>query len=131
MTGLPHFAPKAKRIIYLFQNGAPSQLDLFDYKPLLQKMQGEDLPASVRNGPASYRHDGRSDKISPGRYDLNLINTGSHGHGSANCCPIRQRLWMIFVLLKACIRKPSTMIRRLPFFKPARSRATARAWAPG
>ena len=41
--GLPHFAPKAKRIIYLFQNGAPSQLDLFDYKPLLNKMQGEDL----------------------------------------------------------------------------------------
>ena len=50
ITGLPHFAPKAKRIIYLFQNGAPSQLDLFDYKPLLQKMQGEDLPASVRQG---------------------------------------------------------------------------------
>ena len=50
MTGLPHFAPKAKRIIYLFQNGAPSQLDLFDYKPMLQKMQGQDLPASVRMG---------------------------------------------------------------------------------
>ena len=50
MTGLPHFAPRAKRIIYLFQNGAPSQLDLFDYKPMLQKMQGQDLPASVRMG---------------------------------------------------------------------------------
>jgi hypothetical protein len=50
MAGLPHFAPKAKRVIYLFQNGAPSQLDLFDYKPLLQKMQGEDLPASIRMG---------------------------------------------------------------------------------
>jgi hypothetical protein len=48
--GLPHFAPKAKRIIYLFQNGAPSQLDLFDYKPLLQKMHGQDLPESVRQG---------------------------------------------------------------------------------
>ncbi|MEZ5104208.1 MAG: DUF1501 domain-containing protein [Draconibacterium sp.] len=47
---LPHFAPKAKRVIYLFQNGAPSQLDLFDYKPMLQKMQGEDLPASIRMG---------------------------------------------------------------------------------
>ena len=50
MAGLPQFAPKAKRIIYLFQNGAPSQLDLFDYKPMLQKMQGEDLPASIRMG---------------------------------------------------------------------------------
>ena len=37
----PHFAPKAKRIIYLFQNGAPSQLDLFDYKPMLEKMHGQ------------------------------------------------------------------------------------------
>ncbi len=50
IAGLPHFAPKAKRVIYLFQNGAPSQLDLFDNKPLLQKMFGEDLPASVRMG---------------------------------------------------------------------------------
>jgi len=50
VTGLPNFAPRAKRIIYLFQNGAPSQLDLFDYKPLLNKMQGEDLPATIRNG---------------------------------------------------------------------------------
>lgn len=50
MTGLPHFAPRAKRIIYLFQNGAPSQLDLFDYKPMLQERFGEDLPASIRMG---------------------------------------------------------------------------------
>lgn len=50
ISGLPHFAPKAKRIIYLFQNGAPSQLESFDYKPLLTKMTGEDLPASIRMG---------------------------------------------------------------------------------
>ena len=50
MSGLPHFAPKAKRVIYLFQNGAPSQLDLFDYKPKLQEMFGQDLPESIRNG---------------------------------------------------------------------------------
>ena len=36
----PHFAPRAKRIVYLFQSGGPSQLDLFDYKPLLQKQTG-------------------------------------------------------------------------------------------
>ncbi len=47
---LPHFAPKAKRVIYLFQSGAPSQLELFDWKPLLRKMNGEDLPESIRNG---------------------------------------------------------------------------------
>jgi Protein of unknown function (DUF1501) len=47
---LPHFAPKAKRVIYLFQSGAPSQLELFDWKPLLRKMHGEELPESVRKG---------------------------------------------------------------------------------
>ena len=49
-VGLPHFAPKAKRIIYLFQNGAPSQLESFDYKPLLNKMEGQELPESIRMG---------------------------------------------------------------------------------
>lgn len=47
---LPHFAPKAKRIIYLFQSGGPSQLDLFDYKPMLNKMRGQELPDSIRKG---------------------------------------------------------------------------------
>ena len=46
--GIPHFAPKAKRLIYLFQNGAPSQLELFDYKPRLREMMGQDLPSSIR-----------------------------------------------------------------------------------
>ena len=46
----PHFAPRANRIIYLFMSGGPSQLDLFDYKPLLNKMNGQDLPSSVRMG---------------------------------------------------------------------------------
>src|SRR5688572_4142085 len=50
LSGLPHFAPKAKRIIYLHQSGAPSQIDLFDYKPQLRKFQGQDLPASIRMG---------------------------------------------------------------------------------
>lgn len=45
--GGPHFIPKAKRIIYLYMAGAPSQLDLFDYKPLLVKRHGENLPESV------------------------------------------------------------------------------------
>jgi len=50
ILGATHFAPKAKRIIYLFMSGAPSQLDLFDYKPLLNQRHGEQLPDSVRGG---------------------------------------------------------------------------------
>jgi hypothetical protein len=50
LAGLPHFPPKAKRIIYLFQSGGPSQMELFDHKPRLQEFQGTDLPESVRGG---------------------------------------------------------------------------------
>ena len=50
LPGFPNFAPKAKRIIYLFQSGAPSQMDLFDPKPELAKRHGEDLPKSIRMG---------------------------------------------------------------------------------
>ena len=50
LPGFPNFAPKAKRVIYLFQSGAPSQMDLFDPKPQMEKRRGEDLPASIRQG---------------------------------------------------------------------------------
>jgi len=50
LPGLPHFPPTAKRIIYLFQSGGPSQMELFDYKPRLVELQGKDLPDSVRQG---------------------------------------------------------------------------------
>lgn len=50
LPGFPNFAPKAKRIIYLFQSGAPSQMDLFDPKPEMEKRRGEDLPATIRKG---------------------------------------------------------------------------------
>jgi hypothetical protein len=43
-------APRAKRVIYLFQSGGPSQMELFDYKPTLERFHGEDLPPSVRQG---------------------------------------------------------------------------------
>ena len=50
LPGLPHVAAKAKRLIYLFQHGAPSQLDLFDPKPALASQRGKELPDSIRKG---------------------------------------------------------------------------------
>ncbi len=50
LPGLPHFAPKAKRAIYLFMNGGPSQMDLFDYKPRMEALFDKDLPDSIRMG---------------------------------------------------------------------------------
>src|SRR5438093_11317915 len=48
--GALHFAPKAKRVIYLFMSGAPSHIDLFDHKPKLKELTGTELPSSVRMG---------------------------------------------------------------------------------
>ncbi len=50
LPGLPHFAPKAKRVISLFMAGAPSQIDLWDYKPTMNDLYDLDLPESVRGG---------------------------------------------------------------------------------
>src|SRR4051794_33154292 len=50
LDGLPHFAPRAKRVIFLHQSGGPSQLETFDYKPRLAQFQGTQIPDSVRNG---------------------------------------------------------------------------------
>src|SRR5215212_204688 len=50
LPGLPHFAPKAKRVVFLHQSGGPSQMDLLDYKPTLDKYAGIELPDTVRQG---------------------------------------------------------------------------------
>ncbi|HXI42256.1 MAG TPA: DUF1501 domain-containing protein [Bryobacteraceae bacterium] len=50
LPGLPHFPPTAKRVIFLHQSGGPAQMDLFDYKPQLEKNRGQDLPGSIRMG---------------------------------------------------------------------------------
>lgn len=79
MAGLPHFAPKAKRIIYLFQNGAPSQLDLFDYKPKLQEMFGQDLPESIRMGQRLTGMTADQKKFPLAGTVFNFKQHGSHG----------------------------------------------------
>ena len=57
LPGLPHFAPKAKRVIYLFQSGGPSQMDLFDYKPRAQRVARHRAARLRSHGPAAHRHD--------------------------------------------------------------------------
>jgi uncharacterized protein (DUF1501 family) len=63
-------APKAKRVIYLFQSGGPSHLDLYDYKPLLKDRFGEDLPDSVRSGQrlTGFTKNQKSLPITPTKY---------------------------------------------------------------
>ena len=52
LAGLPHFKPTAKRVIYLFQSGGPSQMELFDYKPELVRLAGTDQDIGTRGAIA-------------------------------------------------------------------------------
>ncbi|GDY20242.1 sulfatase [Verrucomicrobiota bacterium] len=80
LPGLPHFKAKAKRVIYLFQSGAPSQLDLFDHKPQLAARHGTDLPDSIRQGQRLTGMTATQDHfpIAPTRFRF-----AQHGRGGA------------------------------------------------
>src|SRR5690242_11743867 len=80
VPGLPHFPPTAKRVIYLFQSGGPSQIELFDYKPRLPDVQGKDLPESVRMGQrlTTMSASQSSFPMVPSRYSFK-----QHGHSGA------------------------------------------------
>src|SRR5437870_12090424 len=78
--GKPHFAPKAKRVIYLFMAGGPSQMDLLDYKPTLEKFHEAELPDSVRMGQ-------RITTMTSGQKSLPVVKStykfGQHGKSGA------------------------------------------------
>src|SRR5262245_33811443 len=85
LPGLPHFAPKARRVIYLLQNGAPSHVDLFDYKPGLAARRGQLLPPSVRMGQRlSTMTEGQKEKkLLPG-----ITGFRQHGWSGAWICDL-------------------------------------------
>lgn len=72
LTGLPHFQPRARRVIYLFQSGAPSQMDLFDYKPGLNGLRATELPDSIRKGQRLTGMTSRQDSfpIAPSKFQF-------------------------------------------------------------
>jgi hypothetical protein len=80
LPGFPNFTPKAKRVIYLFQSGAPSQMDLFDHKPNLDDLRGAELPDSVRQGQrlTGMTKDQTSFPVAP-----SIFNFAQHGNCGA------------------------------------------------
>ena len=80
LPGYPHYAPTAKRVIYLFQSGAPSQMELFDYKPGLQELRGTELPDSIRKGQ---RLTGMTSAQSSFPVAPTLFKFGRHGQSGA------------------------------------------------
>ena len=116
-----HYPPKAKRVIYLFMSGGPSQLDLFDYKPLLNKMNGQDLPESVRMGQRLTGMSANQATLAAGRLDLQVRPArpvgrlgqrapAAHGAASSTSSASSAR----------CTPRRSTTTRRSPSSRPAR-----------
>ena len=86
-SGTPHFVPAAKRVIYLFQSGGPSQMDLFDYKPAMQRRFNQELPDRVRKGQ----------RITTLRRCFVFNSMGRAVPGSANSCHTPLRSLIKFV----------------------------------
>lgn len=80
LPSLPHHVPKAKRVIYLFQSGGPSQIDLFDYKPELLRRRDQDLPEEIRRGQ---RLTGMTSKQERFPMVPSIFSFGQHGKSGA------------------------------------------------
>ena len=79
LPGFPNFAPKAKRVIYLFQSGGPPQMDLFDYKPYLDKVHNQEVPESVFNGQRLTGMTAGQSSFPVARSIFNFERTGKSG----------------------------------------------------
>lgn len=99
----PHFAPKAKRIIYLFMAGGPSQFETFDHKPLLNERHGQELPDSVRQGQ-------RLTGMSGNQSSLPLAGSifKSQQHGKAGCFVSELFPWTAKMMDDLCVVRSLT-----------------------
>ena len=138
LPGLPHFAPKAKRVIYLFQHGAPSQLDLFDYKPNLARHARRGAAGFHPHGPAPHRHDGLPGEVSHRALDLQVRAARHSGHVAQRTAALHREDRRPHLRSSArCRPRPSITIPRSPFSRPdfrspagpASARGSPTAWA--
>jgi len=92
IDGFPNFAPRARRVIYLFQSGAPSQMDLFDAKPGLDRVEGTDLPASIRMGQRLTGMTARQDHFPVAASRFRFARHGQSGATLSDLLPYTARV---------------------------------------
>ena len=90
--GDTHMAPRAKRVIYLFQSGGPSQMDLFDYKPMLNKHHGEQLPDEVRKGQRLTGMSGNQSSLPLAGSPFKFTQHGGSGQWMSDILPHTARI---------------------------------------
>src|ERR1700756_5076811 len=110
---LPHFAPKAKRAIYLFMSGGPPQMDLFDYKPNLASQFDKDMPDSVRgNQQLTGMTAGQAHfPVAPSHWPFS--QKGQTGTWVSDLLPFTARMWTSLPSSKQPTRMQSIMSRQL------------------
>ena len=103
LPGLPHFAPKAKRAIWLFMAGAPSQIDLLDYKPKLREMFDKDLPESIRKGQRLTTMTSKQKRfpLAPSIYDFNKYDNGGDGAYVSDLLPYTAKMVKDLAIVKS------------------------------
>ena len=113
LTDLPHYAPKAKRVIYLFQSGGPAQMDLFDHKPQLQKHFGKEVPKSIYPDERKTTMTSAQPKFSTAPSVFSVQTTRQKVvSGSVNCCHTSHTWRTTFASCDRCTPKRSTTIPR-------------------
>ena len=103
LASLPHFAPKAKRAIYLFMSGAPSQLDMFDYKPTMADWYDKELPDSIRNGQRLTTMTSGQTRfpIAPSIYNFEKVDNGSDGAWISELLPHHKKIASEIAIVKS------------------------------
>ncbi len=103
LPDLPHFAPKAKRAIYLFMSGAPSQLDMFDYKPGMAEWYDRELPDSIRDGQRLTTMTSGQDRfpIAPSIYNFTKHDNGSDGAWVSELLPFHKEIVGDIAIIKS------------------------------
>ena len=104
IPGLPHFRPKAKRAIYLFMSGAPSQMDMFDYKPKMNELFDTDLPDSIRKGQrlTTMTSGQKRFPIAPSKFKFTKFDNGGEGAWVSELLPNTAKLVKDLAFVKSC-----------------------------
>jgi len=131
LKALPHFKPKAKRIIYLHQSGAPSQMDLFDYKPRLNEFRAQDLPDSIRMGQRLTGMTSGQKKFPVAPSVFKFKQYGKSGAWLSELLPHTQELADDLCFIKSMHTEAINHDPAITFSRLDRNSPAAPAWARG
>ena len=131
LPGLPHFKPKAKHVIYLFQSGGPSQIDLYDNKPGLGKLQGSDLPGSIRKGQRLTGMTAAQATFPVASSKFAFARHGQSGQEFSELLPYTARIADDMAVVRSMFRRRSITIRRPRSCRRAINWRAGRAWDRG